>query len=384
MRRACLDTRLLITRVAPVIGSAVHSGRQTAAVCGLWSQNEGDDFLYTMGLRSRWGMDARGFSASASTEDNNDVKGSQSVETKPEQGSAAEATALETSGGSDAAVESVDPKFFHVTSKGRKIRKRVPRKLRPSYADTLGKDAQTWPSAEELLGRDFGPVYNAQALVNEQFEEKLEDSPFYKLDVEELMESIKDDVGHKSQKECGWCGKPPSQVATHDGEEELCACHACLEKEQDACHCDLSFLIWQVNMVLAPGPDAYHPLNRKVKLSMDVVEMQQKLRLTDDQLERVLLLAGSRFQAQQTCTPEQPAGVLVFVTRKYENRDDARRFLLDQFKGLLDEAMKVGTASDSIAACPDYDKWKAKAADDLEMFNQRLAYLKERTQALES
>lgn len=55
--------------------------------------------------------------------------------------------------------------------------------------------AQTWPSAEELLGRDFGPVYNAQALVNEQFEEKLEDSPFYKLDVEELMESIKDDGG---------------------------------------------------------------------------------------------------------------------------------------------------------------------------------------------
>lgn len=50
-------------------------------------------------------------------------------------------------------------------------------------------------------------------------------------------------------------------------------------------------LRWTTRVVLGPGGDAWHPANRKVKLSVFLKELQ----LTRQAKERLLLIVGKRY-----------------------------------------------------------------------------------------
>jgi small subunit ribosomal protein S35 len=50
-------------------------------------------------------------------------------------------------------------------------------------------------------------------------------------------------------------------------------------------------LRWQTRVVLSPGGDAFHPKNRKVKVSVTVKELE----LTPIQKERLLFMVGKRY-----------------------------------------------------------------------------------------
>lgn len=50
-------------------------------------------------------------------------------------------------------------------------------------------------------------------------------------------------------------------------------------------------LRWQTRVVLSPGGDAFHPKNRKVKVSVYVKELE----LTPVQKERLLFMVGKRY-----------------------------------------------------------------------------------------
>lgn len=52
-------------------------------------------------------------------------------------------------------------------------------------------------------------------------------------------------------------------------------------------------LRWEVRMVMSPGPSAWHPANRKVKLSVTVGD----LNLSQLARERLLALVGKRYHS---------------------------------------------------------------------------------------
>ncbi|KAK6163954.1 hypothetical protein DH2020_000818 [Rehmannia glutinosa] len=95
-------------------------------------------------------------------------------------------------------------------------------------------------------------------------------------------------------------------------------------------------LRWQTRVVFAPGGDAWHPKNRKVKLAVTVKE----LGLSKYQFLRLRELAGKRYNPgkdELTITSESTTFSPIEVEHREENRKDCLRTLF----ALIEEAGKA-------------------------------------------
>ncbi|KAH0926996.1 hypothetical protein HID58_019252 [Brassica napus] len=106
-------------------------------------------------------------------------------------------------------------------------------------------------------------------------------------------------------------------------------------------------LRWQSRIVFAPGGDAWHPKNRKVKLSVTVKE----LGLSKHQARRLRELVGKRYDSGKD--------ELTITSERFEHREENRKDCLRTLYGLIEEAAKAN-----------------KIAEDI-----RTAYVKQRLQA---
>ncbi|CAI5468380.1 unnamed protein product, partial [Closterium sp. Yama58-4] len=119
-----------------------------------------------------------------------------------------------------------------------------------------------------------------------------------------------------------WLGDPAlwgmlsADVLGGDGEEE--------EDEGEGPE-----LRWETRMVLGPGGDAWHPANRKVKVSVFVRDLQ----LSRLAKERLLALVGRRYNAQRD--------ELTIVSERYRHREENRKDVFRILHALIAEANKA-------------------------------------------
>lgn len=106
-------------------------------------------------------------------------------------------------------------------------------------------------------------------------------------------------------------------------------------------------LRWQTRIVFAPGGDAWHPKNRKVKLSVTVKE----LGLSKHQFRRLRELVGKRYNPGKD--------ELTITSERFEHREENRKDCLRTLLSLIEEAGKAN-----------------KLAEDA-----RVSYVKERLRA---
>ncbi|KAL6134119.1 hypothetical protein ACLB2K_066352 [Fragaria x ananassa] len=106
-------------------------------------------------------------------------------------------------------------------------------------------------------------------------------------------------------------------------------------------------LRWQTRVVFAPGGDAWHPKNRKVKLSVTVKE----LGLSKHQFHRLRELVGKRYNPGKD--------ELTITSERFEHREENRKDCLRTLLSLIEEAEKAN-----------------KLAEDA-----RVSYVKERLRA---
>ncbi|PQQ01163.1 uncharacterized protein Pyn_18664 [Prunus yedoensis var. nudiflora] len=106
-------------------------------------------------------------------------------------------------------------------------------------------------------------------------------------------------------------------------------------------------LRWQTRVVFAPGGDAWHPKNRKVKLSVTVKE----LGLSKHQFHRLRELVGKRYNPGKD--------ELTITSERFEHREENRKDCLRTLLSLIEEAGKAN-----------------KLAEDA-----RVSYVKERLRA---
>ncbi|XP_004303117.1 PREDICTED: uncharacterized protein LOC101309172 [Fragaria vesca subsp. vesca] len=106
-------------------------------------------------------------------------------------------------------------------------------------------------------------------------------------------------------------------------------------------------LRWQTRVVFAPGGDAWHPKNRKVKLSVTVKE----LGLSKHQFHRLRELVGKRYNPGKD--------ELTITSERFEHREENRKDCLRTLLSLIEEAEKAN-----------------KLAEDA-----RISYVKERLRA---
>ncbi|KAI3960247.1 hypothetical protein MKW98_016971 [Papaver atlanticum] len=90
-------------------------------------------------------------------------------------------------------------------------------------------------------------------------------------------------------------------------------------------------LRWQSRVVLAPGGDAWHPKNRKVKLSVTVKE----LKLSKHACHRLRALVGKRYHSGKD--------ELTITSERFEHREENRKDCLRTLYSLIEEAMKADT-----------------------------------------
>ncbi|XP_057492151.1 uncharacterized protein LOC130777745 [Actinidia eriantha] len=88
-------------------------------------------------------------------------------------------------------------------------------------------------------------------------------------------------------------------------------------------------LRWQTRVVFAPGGDAWHPKNRKVKMSVTVKE----LGLSKHQFRRMRELVGKRYHAGKD--------ELTITSERFEHREENRKDCLRTLFALLEEAGKA-------------------------------------------
>jgi len=214
--------------------------------------------------------------------------------------------------------EDTGSKRVYISKTGR--RKKPTRKSLANYAETLGTESELWPSAEKVLGK-FPHLYNVPELVDPVMNEDEESGAMGNVTLEDFEEVEE----HEDP--------PPYLGATR-------------------------FLHWKVNYVFQVGDDMYHPMNRLVKLSFDVEEMQKNCDLTDAGLERFILLVGDRYKPARGFEngQEKPKGKITLTSNKYADREDNRRDLMQIFRELLKEAALAGTPKDPLLECVDYDK----------------------------
>ncbi|KAK4426887.1 hypothetical protein Salat_1457500 [Sesamum alatum] len=88
-------------------------------------------------------------------------------------------------------------------------------------------------------------------------------------------------------------------------------------------------LRWQTRVVFAPGGDAWHPKNRKVKLAVTVKE----LGLSKHQFLRLRELAGKRYNPGKD--------ELTITSERFEHREENRKDCLRTLFALIEEAGKA-------------------------------------------
>ncbi|KAL0462365.1 UNVERIFIED_CONTAM: hypothetical protein Slati_0124100 [Sesamum latifolium] len=88
-------------------------------------------------------------------------------------------------------------------------------------------------------------------------------------------------------------------------------------------------LRWQTRVVFAPGGDAWHPKNRKVKLAVTVKE----LGLSKHQFLRLRELAGKRYNPGKD--------ELTITSERFEHREENRKDCLRTLFSLIEEAGKA-------------------------------------------
>lgn len=88
-------------------------------------------------------------------------------------------------------------------------------------------------------------------------------------------------------------------------------------------------LKWQTRAVFAPGGDAWHPKNRKVKLSVTVKE----LGLSQYQFRRLREIVGKRYSAGRD--------ELTITSERFEHREENRKDCLRTLLNIIEEAGKA-------------------------------------------
>ncbi|XP_031119863.1 uncharacterized protein LOC116023050 isoform X1 [Ipomoea triloba] len=88
-------------------------------------------------------------------------------------------------------------------------------------------------------------------------------------------------------------------------------------------------LRWQTRVVFAPGGDAWHPKNRKVKLAVTVKE----LGLSKHQFRRLRELVGKRYHPGRD--------ELTITSERFEDREENRKDCLRTLLSLIEEAGKA-------------------------------------------
>ncbi|KAM7255723.1 hypothetical protein ACFE04_008621 [Oxalis oulophora] len=106
-------------------------------------------------------------------------------------------------------------------------------------------------------------------------------------------------------------------------------------------------LTWQTRCVFAPGGDAWHPKNRKVKLSVKVKE----LGLSKPQFRRMRELVGKRYHSGKD--------QLTITSERYEHREENRKDCLRTLLNIIEEAGKARQLMDDARTSYLKDKLKA-------------------------
>ncbi|KAF5734534.1 hypothetical protein HS088_TW15G00026 [Tripterygium wilfordii] len=106
-------------------------------------------------------------------------------------------------------------------------------------------------------------------------------------------------------------------------------------------------LRWQTRVVFAPGGDAWHPKNRKVKLSVTVKE----LGLSKHQFRRLRELVGKRYHPGKD--------ELTITSERFEHREENRKDCLRTLFSLIEEAGKANKLAEDARASYVKDRLRA-------------------------
>lgn len=109
-------------------------------------------------------------------------------------------------------------------------------------------------------------------------------------------------------------------------------------------------LRWQTRVVFAPGGDAWHPKNRKVKLSVTVKE----LGLSKYQFRRLRELVGKRYHPGRD--------ELTITSERFEHREENRKDCLRTLLSLIEEAGKANKLVDDARASYVKERLRANPA----------------------
>ncbi|XP_002524889.3 uncharacterized protein LOC8286395 [Ricinus communis] len=109
-------------------------------------------------------------------------------------------------------------------------------------------------------------------------------------------------------------------------------------------------LRWQTRVVLAPGGDAWHPKNRKVKMAVTVKE----LGLSKHQFKRMRELVGKRYHPGRD--------ELTIISERFEHREENRKDCLRTLYSLLEEAGKANKLAEDARASYVKERLRANPA----------------------
>lgn len=109
-------------------------------------------------------------------------------------------------------------------------------------------------------------------------------------------------------------------------------------------------LRWQTRVVFAPGGDAWHPKNRKVKLSVTVKE----LGLSKHQFRRLRELVGKRYNPGKD--------ELTITSERFEHREENRKDCLRTLLSLIEEAEKANKLAEDARVSYVKERLKANPA----------------------
>ncbi|KAK4799086.1 hypothetical protein SAY86_024451 [Trapa natans] len=123
-------------------------------------------------------------------------------------------------------------------------------------------------------------------------------------------------------------------------------------------------LRWKTRVVFAPGGDAWHPKNRKVKMSVTVKE----LGLSKYQFRRLRDLVGKRYHPGRD--------ELTITSERFEHREENRKDCLRTLLSLIEEAGKASKLVEDARTSYVKDRLRANPA-----FMQRLQAKTARTKA---
>ncbi|PIA38756.1 hypothetical protein AQUCO_02700159v1 [Aquilegia coerulea] len=109
-------------------------------------------------------------------------------------------------------------------------------------------------------------------------------------------------------------------------------------------------LRWQSRVVFCPGGDAWHPKNRKVKLSVTVKEIG----LSKPAFRRLRELVGKRYHPGKD--------ELTITSERFEHREENRKDCLRTLLALIEEAAKARKLAEDTRATHSKDRLKANPA----------------------